>query len=206
MSRAFAMKLSFGALIFILLMGMPIILAAQDDPDIEIDWDTFSYDYYSRGDQALFINFGLIFPVLFIQDGSVNNDGFKIFGGAGSLVFNYYLGPKLYVGGEIGATFIPTVGENTLFIFPIGLRVGTQFNVQKFEFPIAATFGFSLRNFVGNGNLDIFFKGSGSVLYRATTQWAFGMTTCWYLLPEWTNNAVILGNLLDFTFTARYHF
>ena len=206
MPKTFAAKLP-AILILILLIGLPIMLSAQDDPSVEIDWDHyFPYDIYARGDQTIFINLGVIFPTLFFINNEVNNDGWRFMGGTGSLIFNRYLFPRLFIGGELSVMFLPIRDRNTAFIFPVGLRIGTQFFAGQFEFPIAASAGVSWRSYLGERNFNMYLKGSVSALYRATTQWAFGATTSWYFFPEWTSVATVYGNFLDITLTARYHF
>ena len=197
-----------GVLILILIMGFPILLAAQDEPDVEPEWEEYSYDFYARGDQVFIVSLGVAFPTVFVIDGNINNSGWKVVGGAGTLIFNYYLSPKFYLGAELSGMFVPTIGGNTAFIIPLGIRAGTQFTAGRFEFPLAGIFGVSLHTFLGEGYFGIFLKASASALFKATTQWAFGITTSWYFMPEWTGDSKtnVYGNFLDLMLTARYHF
>ena len=198
-----------GALILTLLLILTVQLAAQDSPDVETEWDEYPYDYYARGDQTFFVNLGVAFPILFVMDGVVNNSGWKTVGGGGTLIFNYYLLPRLYIGGEVGVMFIGAQNDTTAFLIPLGARVGTQFIAGRFEFPIAFTVGVSWRRFQTRGHFGFMLKGSASALFRATAQWAFGLTTSWYFMPEWTRDTGsknVYGNFLDVTLTARYHF
>jgi len=206
--RKAAAKLTAGTLFFILMFCFQTLLQAQDDPSIETDWDNYSYDIYARGDQTFLISFGVIFPTIFINQGIINNDGWKTLGGTGTLIFNYYLNPKLFIGGEVSGIFIPTIGDGTVFIVPFGARVGTQFIFDRFEFPISATVGGALQSFLNHRYFGLNVKVSGSALFRATNQWAFGLTTGWSFLPQWTGNKYenVLGNFLDINLTARYHF
>jgi len=198
-----------GAFILILLFFISALLTAQEDPSFEVDWDDFSYDIFARGDQTFLINLGMVFPVLFIRDGSNNTEGWRTVGGTGSLIFNYYLSPRLFVGAEAAIMFVSSIGGSTVFMVPVGARIGTQFIVGRFEFPIAATVGVAWQNFLGHGHFGLNFKASGTALFRATNQWAFGLTTSWYFMPQWIRGAShqnVLGNFLDLTLTARYHF
>jgi hypothetical protein len=198
-----------GAFILILLLGFSALIAAQEDPSIETDWDDFSYDIFARGDQTFLVNFGLVFPTVFINQGeNIGTAGWNTVGGTGSLIFNYYLTSYLFVGAEAAVMFISTVGKSTVFMIPIGARIGTQFIYDRFEFPIAATIGVVWQNFLTFSHFGLNFKLSGSALYRATNQWAFGLTTCWYFMPQWTGTPAqnVMGNFMDITLTARYHF
>jgi len=197
-----------GALIFILLLCLPGLLAAQDDPGRETDWDDFEFYLYARGDRAFIVNAGLIFPMLFIREGSNDTEGWRTMGGSFSLAYHYYLNPHLYIGGDLGVIFIPTRAANNVFMVPFGLRIGTQFIAGQFEFPIAATLGFAWQRYLDLGYFGPFMKVTGSVLYRATPSWAFGLTPSWYFMPQWTNNRAenVFGNFLELALTARHQF
>jgi hypothetical protein len=197
------------AVILILLLGLPVLLTAQDGPDIEVDWDDYRYDLYSQGDQVLMISVGVIFPTLFINNGNLINHKIEPpVGGVGSLAFHYFLRSRLFIGGEVGGFFCSTLAGNTLYIIPLGFRVGTLFLAGRFEFPLIGTIGVSWHNYLDFGYFGLYFKAGGSVFFRATNHWAFGLTSSWYLFPEWTDNAKfdVYGNFLDLTLSARYHF
>ena len=205
MLEASLRALKAAALIFILLSALTVQLAAQD---VETDWDDFTYDIYARGDQSFLVNLGVMFPTLFVNDGKINNSGWNPVGGSGSLMFNYYLHPYFFIGGEVGIMFANSIAGNTVFLIPLGIRLGTQFIVWRFEFPIALSFGASWHNFLNEGYFGIYGKMSLSALFRATPQWAFGLTSSWYFMPEWTGDSKkdVMGNFVDLTLSARYHF
>lgn len=200
------------AIILILLMGffvvLPVIAQDSDDPAIEAEWDFFT-DLYTTGDQTFSISFGVVFPTVFINDGKVIDHKFRPgVGGAGSLVYSYYLNSHFFVGGELGGMFINTLRGNTVFIVPFGVRVGTQFIFGRFEFPIFYSVGMSWHNYLNHGYYGLFMKGGFSAYFRPINDWSFGITTDWTWLPEWTDNKSqnVDGNVLHLKLSARYHF
>ena len=199
-----------------LLMGFPNLLAAQnnDDPSVETDWDDYFYDLYVKGDQTFIISLGTVFPVLFIK--WYNDPGERIIdmnftppvGGTGSLTYNYYFGPKFFIGGEVAGMFIHTLGENSLFIVPLGLRVGTQYIYRRFEFPLSLSVGMTWHTYLIYGYYGLYVKAGGSAYFRATNDWSFGLTTNLGWFPEWTDDKKnnVDGSFVDILFSARYHF
>jgi len=198
------------ALFFLLLVGLPILLFAQsDDPSVEPDWEIIESELYTRGDQTFNISLGTVFPIVFVNNGNkiVNNISPPV-GGTGNLSYNYFLNAHLFLGGEIGGMFMPTLADNTLFIIPLGARVGYQFIVKRFEFPISAVIGVSWHRYLNLAHFNFFMKGGGAAYFRFNADWSFGLGVNWYWLPEWTDDRskTVHGNILDTTLSARYHF
>ncbi|MCL2721927.1 MAG: hypothetical protein FWD47_11395 [Treponema sp.] len=192
-------------IILALIMCLPV-LSAQDGnaPSIETDWDDFHYDLYAPGDQTFIISLGITTPMAFI-----GGDKSKIspsIGGAGSLIFNYYLTSKIFIGAEATGLFLSTVGNNTLFVIPVGARIGTQFIWGNFEFPVACALGISWRRYLNFGYVGLYTKVTGSAFYRLTNGWSFGLTSNLYWLPEFRAENSVNGIFMDFTLSARYHF
>jgi len=199
-----------GAFILILLIGLPFLLAAQEsDPDVETDWDDYSSGYYVAGDQVFTMSLGVGFPALFLRNGSVIDPQISPpVGGSGSLAFNFYLNPLLYVGGEIGLMFYPTIGGDTLFLIPLGVRIGTQFIVWRFEFPISFSIGVNWHSLLNDIYFGMYAKIGGAAFFRFNNEWAFGLSANWSWFPEWTKDRSksVDGFIVDLTISARYHF
>jgi hypothetical protein len=184
-----------------------MLLTAQDNnPSFETDWDDYHYELFAPGDQTFLISLGIITPMN--NTGAFNDKIDPPIGGTGSLILNYFLTPRLFIGGEIGGLFLPTIGGGTLFIVPLGIRVGTQFVLDgRFEFPIAAAIGMSWRNYLNLGYFGLYTKASASAFYRTTTYWGFGATVNWYWFPEFrAQQESIHAHFFDFNLSARYHF
>ncbi|MCL2193204.1 MAG: hypothetical protein FWB78_07400 [Treponema sp.] len=210
-SRAFVFFLALLAL-------QAVSLFAQE---WEEDWDFHMTDMYARGDQTFTISLGVVFPTVFVfrdaNGGGLTTDRAHNFsppvGGGGSLAYNHFLGPRLFVGGEIGVSFNATLGGNMLYIIPIGLRAGWQFILGRFEFPVALTFGIAPQRYLDDGYLGIFLRGSASAFYRFNPEWSFGLNADWTWLPQRPRRdgrpisaENVDANMLGITISARYHF
>jgi len=194
-----------GAVLLILLTSFPILLAAQDEDN---EWDYYE-DLYAIGDQTFIISLGTIFPTILRINGETVKDKFvPPVGGIGSLCYNYYINANIFAGAEISGIFIQTLANNTLFMLPVGIRGGYQFNIWKIEIPVSIGIGMALHRFNNQGHFGMYLKGGVSAFYRANEIWSFGINTNWYWFPQWvedkTKNAY--GNFLDLTISARYHF
>jgi len=196
----------------LILLGLPAFLFAQEDsnPDIETDWDDFTADPYVRGDQSFIISLGVSFPTVFL-----NGDGEQFvhnitppIGGTGSLVYSYYLGPYFFVGAEASLLFLPTLRKDTIFIVPLGVRVGTQLIFGRFEFPIFLSFGMVFQRLLDYGYYGIYAKAGFCAFFKATTDWSFGVTSSWGFFPQWPEDPMkhVYANFVDVTLSARYHF
>ena len=199
-----------GAIILLLLICFPVLLAAQEDDD---GWDFYD-DGFSRGDQTFIITLGTVFPTIFRNQGNTIPHKIKPpIGGTGSLAYNYYLTPHFFLGAEASGMFLPTLAKNTVFIIPLGIRGGYQFNFRRFEFPINLTFGMVWHRYLNYRYYGIYLKGGASAFFRATYSWSFGINSNWYWFPEWTKEdgvrskpKDVYGNFIDVTLSARYHF
>jgi hypothetical protein len=199
-----------------LLLGLVFTVPAQEGEEeepgsgeipIESDWSVLNLSVYDRGDQTFNISLGIIFPTVFFNDGDVINN--KIFlGGTGSLSYNYFFNSHFFVGGELSGMFATTKGQNTVFIIPIGVRVGYQFILGRFEFPLVLMIGGAPQKFLDDDYFGLFVKPSASAFFRFNSDWSFGLNTAWWWVPQWTSDpdTTVYGNFLEITLSARYHF
>jgi len=198
------------AFLLLLLICMPVLLAAQDENSPNNpDWDYYYDDVYSRGDQTFIISLGAVFPTIFRNNGNTISSKFTPpVGLTGSLSYNYYLTKHFFAGIEVDGMTFRTLGSNMLFIIPVGVRGGYQFNLSRFEFPVNVAFGMVWHRYLNQGYFGIFAKTGGGAFFRATTNWSFGINTNWYWFPQWTKvkSENVYGNIIDVTLAARYHF
>ena len=196
------------AVFILLFIGLPVLISAQNNPDVD-DWDDFRTDLYARGDQTFIISLGITVPIAFLNNGSARDMKFSSpVGGGGSLSYNYFLNSNMFFGAELNCAFLTSVNGDTLFILPLGGRIGYQFLVWKLEVPVFASIGMAWHRFLGLGYFGLYTKGGVSAYYRPTTNWSFGLSSNIYWLPEWTNDKSknMDGIVMDFTLSARYHF
>ncbi|MDR0504100.1 MAG: hypothetical protein LBH16_12365 [Treponema sp.] len=203
-------------ILIILLLCLPFLLYAQNDdsnnndPSRETDWDDFQTELYSFGDQTFIISLGTVFPVLFMNKGVPIEHNFNPpVGGAGSLIYNFYLNSRFFIGGELNGIFLATIARETAYIIPLGLRAGFQFILWRFEFPITLTLGMTWHRYLDYRYFGFYMKGGGAVYYRFNPEWSFGVTGNWCWFPEIgteNRNEDVHGNIVELTLSARYHF
>jgi hypothetical protein len=190
----------------------------EDFPDgdisIETDWDGYMTELYSRGDQTFTISVGVIFPTVFHDKklAKITHNFFPV-GGAGSLAYTHFLNAHFFLGGEIGVNFNYTLGENTIFIVPIGIRTGWQFVFRRFEFPLTLAIGIAPERYLNFNYMGMFIKLGASGFFRFSPEWSFGLNTDWNWYPQWPQedkkrapDKDIYANIIGVTFAARYHF
>jgi len=197
-----------GVIFLLLLTILPFRLAAQEEDD-DSEWDYYYDEAFSRGDQTFIISLGTVFPTFFFRNGQRIDHKFSPpIGGTGSLSYHYYFNPHILIGGEVGGMFVPTLGDNTLFLILVGVKGGYQFNYRKFEFPLSLTLGVSWHRYLAMGYFGPYLRVGGAAFYRVSSSWSFGLNTSWFWLPEWTRKRSenVNGNMIELTLCARYHF
>jgi len=208
-----------GVIILFILIAFPFFLGAQEDndPDFEPDWVEPNIYAYSSGDQTFVISLGLTFPTIFTgNDGRIGDMKFRPkLGGTGILNYNYYIHPYFFIGAEVSGLFIHTLRKNTLFIVPIGVKIGTQLILWRFEFPVTFSLGMAWHSYLNILYFGMYLKAGLSVYFRATSNWSFGIASDWAWFPQWTKNDKasrpdntrnINGNFVHLMLSARYHF
>jgi len=214
-------------LVFLLvLLPVCFTLFAQeegtDDEDeggagapIESDWSRIP-TLYTWGDQNFCINLGLVIPLFFVEQNRGRQKKQMNLGGMGSLGYNYFLGPHLFIGGELTGMFASTVGENMYYIVPIGFRVGYQFIVGRFEFPLYGVIGVAPQSYDQRSYLGFFAKPAAGAYFRFNSDWSFGLGASYWWVPQWTSKIRegdnvsskinIHGFFLEISLAVRYHF
>jgi hypothetical protein len=200
--------LMYKAIAFFLIVFCLYPAFAQDDEEIPIEeWDVEAPSLYSSGEQNFAISVGLVVPLFFNgRDGQTVNNVKA--GTTLTLAYNYYLASHFFLGGEIGGMFAATLGENMLYIVPFGLRVGYEFILQRFEFPVSLMFGAATQKYLETDYLGFFLKPMVSIFFRFSPDWSFGINTAWWIVPEWVSESRknMTGHFLEITISAKYHF
>jgi len=188
----------------------------SDDEDIstETDWDGYISELYARGDQTFVISAGVMFPTVFFNNGNKIKHNFRPpVGGAMSLSYLFFLGSHLFLGAEVGFKFNYTLGQNVVFLIPVGARAGWQFIFHRFEFPVSMTIGLAPQRYLNFSYPGFFLKGGASAFFRFNPDWSFGLNTDWSWYPQRpkengkpVSHKNMDANLWGVTLSARYHF
>ena len=182
---------------------------------IETDWSRAA-NLYTRGDQTFCISLGLVKPLFFAEQEEGYLKTQMNLGGMGSLAYNYFLGPNLFLGGELGGMFASTLGENMFYIVPIGFRAGYQFILHRFEFPLSFMIGLAPQSYNQRSYLGLFAKPAAGGFFRFNNDWSFGLQTSFWWVPQWTKKTRELnyrsstinihGFFWETSLSVRYHF
>ena len=202
------------SILLIFLFASSLTLHAQvnipseerpDAPPIDSEWIDFPTTVYTKGDKTFNITLGLMIPTYF---SGIDGQGHGLsLGGTGSLGFNYFLTPYIFLGGEFGGMFAGTRGGNMLYIIPFGVRAGYQFIFGRFEVPLSLLVGAAPQRYIEESYFGLILKPGASLFWRFNPEWSFGLNTLWWFLPQWpANGKNSNGNFLEVTLTARYHF
>jgi len=188
----------------------------EDDeaPLFEPDWADFYAELYTRGDRTFSITLGVLFPTVFF--GSLDDKGHGLSpGGTGTLTFNYFLTPNVFIGGELSGMFAGTRGGKMIYIIPFGARIGYQFLFRRFEFPVSLMVGAAPQRYLTDGYFGLIVKPGASMFWRYNSEWSFGLNSIWWFVPQWPRPVDVggemirhntYGNFLELTLSARYHF
>jgi len=193
-------------ILFLIFSGLSLYAQEEEDDDSlpQTEFDEIMTVDYSPGDRNLTVSFGAIIPLFF--SGIDNNQHGLSVGGVGSLIFNYFITPKLFVGGELSGMFSGTRGGNMLYIVPFGVRAGYQFSYRRFEFPVSVMIGAAAQQYIEKGYFGFVIKPGASAFWRYSPEWSFGVNGTWWFVPEWPENGKdSFGNFLELTLSARYH-
>jgi len=201
------------AFLLIFLFSFTLLYAQEEPPENSPppnggDWDIYQ-DNYTRGDQTFIISIGTVFPTVFINNGKKLKNNFSPpVGGGGTLSYNYYFTRSIFIGGELGGAFLPTIANNMFYGIFLGARAGYQFYWWRLEFPINISLGMSWQRYLGNRYYGLYMKAGGSAYFRYNSDWSFGLSSNWYWIPEWTNDRSknVDGIMTDILLSARYHF
>jgi hypothetical protein len=207
--------------------GRGLVLYAQDAPYDETipddddngsqsdsDYGRYIPDMYTKGDQSITVSLGTIFPTVFLNNGTVINHNFSPpVGGVLSLAYTYFLGPNIFLGGEVGFASAFTLGKNAFYMIPFGLRAGWQFVFSRFEFPVYGVIGMAPQKYLDYGYFGMYLKGAVSAYYRYNPNWSFGISADWSWYPQWPMKdgkripeKDIDANIVGVLLSARYHF
>jgi hypothetical protein len=188
-------------------------LGAQEAPDEDNGDGEIFVPTYTLGDQTLGINLGLFVPLFFLggPDGIAATN--LTLGGAGSLAWGSYITNEFKLGVEVGGSFSLTPNRRTLFLVPIVANASYIFSAYPFEFPVNVGLGMSFARLDDLLKIDPFVKAGGSFFWNYSSQWAFGANLAYWFVPQiYTDrspagaDATRLGNFLEFTLSALYHF
>ena len=190
-------------------MALPVF-SQETEEEIE---KPLQVDRYSLGDQSFSVNAGLFIPLFFMDFTPDNGSAVSItnltVGGVGSLCYEAYLNNNVKLGLEVGGMFAYSPNMNPFFMVPITAKVGYEFHFGQFSMPIYIGTGINIISYQENTNIQFLLKPGISLYWNFSSDWAFGGNLVWWVAPEIIFDdptQTRVGNFLDFTLSAQYHF
>lgn len=201
-------------LVSVLLLFSTIVFPnySQDSEEEEPQFEKI--ELYSLGDQNFSINAGLFIPLFFMDmtpagGGSAVSKTNLGLGGTGSLIYEAYLTGNIKVGAEVGGMFAYSPNNNPFFMVPITARIGYEFHFGQFSLPLYLGTGINIITYEDDTNVQILLKPGASLYYNYNSDWSFGGNLVYWISPEFIfadTDQSRIGNFLDFTISAQYHF
>ncbi len=182
------MKLSSAALLCAaaLLALAPLAASSQEAdapselPAIE---EATPANPFLDGDQTLQINAGFQFPLFLLPETGYGVDNLKT-GGAFSFTYQYFLSRGFAVGGSLTGSFNGTIGDQTVFIAPLGVTAAYWWSKMPLEFCVLGELGGYLMRYNKKGMIGPFAKAGGGAFWRITSSWSLGLQGFLWFVPE----------------------
>lgn len=168
---------------------------------------------YSLGDQGLSINFGLFVPLFNALSPQGATSTNLSLGAAGELRWESYLSNNMTIGAEVAGAFALSPNRHALFMVPITARWSYIPRRFPYEFPLSVGAGVNFSRYLEKTKVDPIVKFGGGLFWNYSSQWAFGLNSIYWVLPQVYSTgsaagtaASRIGNYLEFSLSALYHF
>ncbi len=194
----------------LLLFFISIPAFSQDSEDEEIKPQKI--ELYTLGDHSITISAGIFIP-MFMADPTPNGSStaktnLKV-GGRGYLAYDAYLSNNIKAGFEVGGIFANGINKDTFFMVPILGKFSYEFHFGQFSMPIYIGTGVNIITYKDMSNVEWILKPGISLFWNFNTDWSFGANLAYWFAPEIISadhTQDRIGNYLDFTISAQYHF
>ena len=212
--RSRLLRLLGVALLVIALAASP--LAAQDmEPDTP-PAPELGVPLYGLGDWITNVRLGLFTPLFLAASTPINGQTLVptnlTLGGSLALTVATYLTPNINVGLEVAGSLAWDIYELGFFLVPILAKGAYVFSTPELEVPVSVGLGAAIMRLgQETTGASLLLRPGVGVLWRATATWSLGGSLeywlAWELLPQTISaEQQLLGNFLDITASAVYHF
>lgn len=174
---------------------------------------------YGLGSQHFTIELGLFRPLFFHFPGASEVEKLSTFesaltqlslGGTGSLAWGSYLTNRFSLGMELAGTFSFSPNGYIHSLIPITMRMEYLFRKGSFEFPVHLNTGVVFNSFRDQLYFGPIVIPGITGYYNLNAEWGLGLSLDYWWVPEIyfgdKANRSGFGNMLDLSFSARYHF
>ena len=211
-------RLGPGTVLALCLVGMtalnpPALIAQESEPQVEV-----AIPRYSLGDNTLSMRLGVGLPLfLFAADAVETHRGDMqhvlspnlTLMGTAAVNWNAYLDPSFTIGMEVSGALAIDINDAPLYLVPILARGGYVISTPQMEIPLLLGLGAVVMRLVDKTSVAFTLQPGASFLWRATSDWSFGVTAEYWFTwePPWgPGSPHLFGNFVTATATAVYHF
>jgi len=138
---------------------------------------------FLRGEQLLQLNAGLQIPLFLLPETGYGVENLKL-GGVFSFSYQYFISRGFSIGGSISAAFNGTIGDQTVFVLPLGFTAAYWWAKMPFDFCVSGEIGAYLMRYNDHGIISPFAKLGGGALWRITSSWSLGLQSFFWFIPE----------------------
>ncbi|OQX29711.1 MAG: hypothetical protein B0D92_02245 [Spirochaeta sp. LUC14_002_19_P3] len=173
----------------------------------------------SLGDQAFAITAGLYIPLFTVLledwDGTNYTKGATpphlYPGGAGAITYSVYLSPNWKLGLQLNGSFSQDINGNFAYTIPITVKASYEFHPwSRVTIPIFIGTGIAMTSWKDDNFLvDFILKPGVGVYFDWSYEWSFGLDFSYLFIPQAGLGGAresSIGNFLEITLTAEYHF
>ena len=203
-------------LLAVFLLTINIVGAQEgDEPDNPFTPQTRTNER-SLGDQTFAISLGILGPLSTVLLGgpagytSGITDSHLSVGGVGSLTYSTYLSPNIKVGLQLAGSFTKEINDNWLYMIPVTVKGSYEFHPwNRITIPLHLALGINMSSWKQNFTVDPIIRPGFGVYFDWSTEWSFGADMTYWFVPQLSaddNEYDAIGNFLDATLTAEYHF
>lgn len=188
-------------------------------PETEEPPDEEFIEPYDLGSQHFTIEAGGFRPLFFhfpfaskVEDLDTFESAFDqmTWGGTGSLAWGSYISKRFSLGVELAGTFSFSPNGYVHSLIPITMRSEYLLRKGSFEFPLHINTGVVFNKFRDQLYFGAIVIPGITGYYNLNAEWGLGLSVDYWWVPEIyfkdKKNRTGFGNMLDISFSARYHF
>ena len=193
----------------------PAVVSQEQENEVEV-----AIPRYSLGDNTLSMRVGVGLPLLLLATEAVETENGErrhllppnlTLMVSAAVNWNAYLDPSFTIGMEVSGAMAIDINDALLYLVPILARGGYVISTPQMEIPVMLGLGAVVMRLVDKTSVAFTLQPGASFLWRATSDWSFGVTAEYWLTwePRWgegNSNPHLFGNFLTATATAVYHF
>jgi len=163
---------------------------------------------YSLGDQTFSPTLGLLVPLFFMSWQPAAYATNLSPGAVLSLQIQPYLTPNIRLGGELALLSAFSPNANWLLEASLTAKISYVISLYPFEIPLSLGAGVNWVKYLSDSALDPLLKPSVSLFWIYNSSWSYGLnfTYWWDMQFSATPSESRVGNFLEISLSALYHY